>query len=129
MKRALMILFLTLAVSAARASDLPEAAAFYTRKYVTNFSGLYTNVVVGTNYIEDGLYHTFYINTQTNLNGASFVISFSCDKTNWIPAGTLSTAATGSSALMSNFVSKQEYYIVSVTGTNVATTITYLGGR
>lgn len=129
MKRALMILFLTLAVSAARANALPEAAAFYTIKYVTNFSGLYTNVVVGTNYIEDGLYHTFYINTQTNLNGASFVISFSCDKTNWITAGTLSTAATGSSALMTNFVSKQEYYIVSVTGTNVATTISYLGGR
>ena len=129
MKRALIVLFMALAVSAARASDLPAAAAFYTQSYTTNFSGLYTNIVVGTNYIEDSLYHTFYFNTTTNLNGASFAIAFSCDKTNWVTYATLLTANTGSSALMTNFVFKQRYYNISVSGTNVSSTITYIGGR
>ena len=130
MKRVLTVIFLTLAVSAARAENLPLADAFYGIQYANSFSGLYTNtVVVGTNNIGDALYHTFYVNTTTNLNGASYAIAFSGDTTNWVTAGTLSTASTGASALTTNFVSKQMYYRVSVGGTNVAATVSYLGGR
>ena len=130
MKRALMILFLTLAVSAARAQNLPLADAFYTVQYANSFSGLYTNsIVVGTNNIGDALYHTFYINTSSTVNGAVYTIAFSGDTTNWVTAGTLSTTSTGVTALTTNFVSKQMYYRVSVGGTNVAATVSYLGGR
>ena len=131
MKRVLTVIFLTLAVSAARAENLPLADAFYGIQYANSFSGLYTNtVVVGTNNIGDALYHTFYINTSTNTtSGASYAIAFSGDTTNWVTAVTLSTASTGATALTTNFVSKQMYYRVSVGGTNVAATVSYLGGR
>lgn len=130
MKRTLIVLFLALAASVAGAQNLPLANAFYAIQYANSFSGAYTNtVVVGTNKIQDALYHTFYINTSSTVNGAIYTIAFSGDTTNWVTAGTLSTTSTGATALTTNFVSKQMYYRVSVTGTNVAATVLYLGGR
>ena len=130
MKRALIVFLLALAALVARAENLPLANAFYAVQYANSFSGLYTNtVVVGTNNIGDALYHTFYINTSSTVNGAVYTIAFSGDTTNWVTAGTLSTTSTGVTALTTNFVSKQMYYRVSVGGTNVAATVSYLGGR
>ena len=129
MKRTLTILFLALAASVARAQNLPLADAFYVVKYANSFNGVNSSVVGNTNNIGDALYHTFYINTSASTNGASYAIAFSGDKTNWVTAGTLLTTSTGSSALMTNFVSKEMYYSVTLTGTNVSGVVLYLGGR
>jgi hypothetical protein len=129
MKRALTVIFLALAVSAARAGSFTPSTAYFTYTFSDSISGLNTNSIVGTNNIEAGLYHTFYITSTTNLNGSLFSLSVSSDAINWVSVGVLPIASTSGGTVTTNFVSKQSYYRISVTGTNVVGTISYLGGR
>lgn len=132
MIRTVSILALVLAGFTARAGDLTEANAYFTINQSISLSGLNTNSVAGTNYIEDALYHTWYFQSTSNLNGAQIAISFSGDKTNWQATwATMGVAQTASAAVLAttNAVFKQSYWRASFNGTNITGTLTYVGGR
>ena len=131
MKRVIVIMALFLAVLIAKAGDLSIANAYYTFDYSTNVTGLNTNAIVFTNYVGDALYHTFYFTSTSNLNGSTATIAFGGDRTNFNTWGTLVLSATGGAAQnnSTNAVFKQSWMTVSITGTNMASKFTYLGGR
>ena len=130
MKRAIFILITALAALTARAGDLPEANAFYTFNQFVFTNGFTTNQVIGgTNYCEDSLYHTWYFNTTSNLNGGLYLIDFSGDQTNWVNWGTVAGSTSVAGTAETNAVFKQSYWRLRTQGTNVVFNVKYLGGR
>lgn len=131
MKSISFLVWLLLACLTARATDFTQGAAFCTFNYATALVAPNTNTVSATNAIEGSLYHTFYFNCTSNLNGAVIWTDFSGDSTNWIVYGSNTMAATASAAIniSTNTVSKQSFVRFRLIGTNYTGTLTYLGGR
>ena len=118
---------MALAGLTARAGNLTSGDAFFTVDNTILLNGVgETNVLRGTNYIGDSLYHTWYLQS-TNLNGNTCAIAFSGDKTNWISWGTIGIATGGTGT--TNFTGKESWVRYTFTGTNALGALTYLGGR
>jgi len=127
MKTTISILVLVLAVFSVKAGDLPTANAFFTTDNTILLNGVgETNVLRGTNYIGNSLYHTWYLNS-TNLNGNTCAIAFSGDNSNYVAWGTIAIA-TGAT-VATNYTGKQNWVRYTFAGTNALGTLIYLGGR
>ncbi len=131
MKRTIVILsllFLAFFVKAEPISNLPLANAFYNTILTNVLSGVgTTNPIVGTNYIGNDLYHTWYL-TTTNLNGGTCAIAFSGDQTNWVNWGTIANSI-GTNSVSTNAVFKQLFVRYTFSGSNLLGSLTYVGGR
>ena len=124
MKRILIAVCIAFAVLTVRAAILSDnvypVATAYTADYNTvNLAGLNTNVL-GTNQVDQNLYHTVNFWESTNLNGCQFAVDNSLDSTNWNLGNTNTLPGTTQGGIFStNFVFKTGYIRYRVFGTNI----------
>ena len=117
-----------------QASDQTAGSAFYTTSYSNSISGLNTNVVVGTNIIEDCDDSVWQIYCSSNLLGASVELDTGMDGVAWTPIATntfAKIAPNGTPVANSITLANQHwrYYRFVLTSTNFQGNIQYLGGR